>query len=136
MADSKKKGVRFSKYETDATLEDEGVWETYEGAFRVKIGRINNSGFQEFFMKSENQTGQETEDEDVKIDVMKRAVAETILLDWEGMLDDKDKLIPYSPKEALKRLTSSSEFYNRIVVLANQRARFRHEVIEGAEKNS
>lgn len=133
MADKKKNGVRFSKYETDSVLENEGVWLDYETPFRVKVARINNNKFQEFFIKSD---GSVDAPGDVNADEMKQAVSQTVLLDWEFMLDDDDREVPYSSDEAFNRFNLSSEFYNRIIVMSNARENYRTKKKEKAGKNS
>ena len=80
------------------------------------------------------QTG--TIDNDTADELMKRAIARTVLVDWEGLLDDNDQAIPFSPEEALKCLQESEDFYKEIFALAGERDLFQKQDEEAAGKNS
>jgi len=73
-------------------------------------------------------------DADVADTLMRDAIAETILLDWEGLLDDEGKLIPYSKEEAKKAL-AIEDFYREIFEMANQRELFTLEDEAAAQGN-
>ena len=128
MADDKKpKGFKLSNFKTDKNAEQEGVWVDYGSGFRVKLGRVGNRKFKEFMLKRGKphmrKMQQGTMDADTADVLMREAIAQTILLDWEGLLDDNGKPIPYSKEEAKKAL-EIDDFYQEIFDLAQQRELF------------
>lgn len=138
MAD-KAKGMRFSKFKTDSTKEEEGVWVDYESGFRVKIARIGNPKFKEFMLKKSKPHMRKLQsgniDNDLADGLMKEAIARTILVDWEGLLDDQDQPIPFSQETALDLMKESNDFYQEIFQMANERELFQIEDLEGAKGN-
>jgi len=137
MAD--KKGMRLSAFKTDTKAEQDGVWVPYEHGFEVKLARIGNPRFKEFMMKNgKQQMRRLTSSQDVDLDtadeLMREAIAETILLDWRGLLDDHDKPIPFSKEEARKAL-QIDDFYREIFSLAQERSLFAIQDQKAAEGN-
>lgn len=134
-----KKGFRFSNFETDDDLENDGVWIPYTSGFRLKLARIGCPAFKEFMIKrgKPHMRGIEAGDLDNEVaeGLMKDALAETIIKDWEGLLDDEDNEIPYDKETARKMLDIARDFYEEVYELAKQRAHFKSEKLEGTAKN-
>ena len=140
MADTEQKGVPFSRFKTDTKKEEEGVWVKYEGGVSLKIARLNNPKYKEYSLKRSKphlrrlQAG--TIDGDVAEDIMKDAIANTVLLDWKGLLDEKGNEIPFSQEKAREQFDEAHDFYTEVFNLCQQRELFSIEDEEGAEKNS
>lgn len=143
MADKEGKkpgGFRFSKLKTDENLENEGTWVDYESTFRVKIARIGCRRYKEYMMKAGKPHMRSLKrgeiDNDLADDILRKAIAETILLDWEGLYDDNDNPIPFSKENALTCLNESTDFYLEIFAMAQDRENFKIKDQAIAEKNS
>jgi hypothetical protein len=136
MADEK--GMRLSDFKTDLKAEEEGVWVPYGGGFEVKLGRIGNRRFKEFMMKKGKphmrKLSSGSMDLDIADTLMRDAIAETILLDWKGLLDDDGKPIPFSKEEAKKAL-AIEDFYKEIFAMAQERELFSLKDDEAAQGN-
>jgi len=132
-------GFRFSELKSDKQAEIDGVWTDYAPGFRVKIARMNNPEFEKALRRIRRpylrrmRRGEISED--VAEMIMRQAVAETILLGWEGLVDDDDKPIIYSKEKALELLSESREFFNEVFDMSRDAAIFREELQEEAEKN-
>ena len=63
---------------------------------------------------------------------MKEAVARTVIRDWEGLHDDDDEEIPYTPMMALEILMNPAfeDLFGDIMEAAEDRSNFRSEEIE------
>jgi len=136
---SKKKGFHFSNFKTNENSETEGVWVDYASGFRIKIARIGCPAFKEFMIKRgkphQRSIDSGTIGNEIAEELMKDAIAETIIKDWEGLLDDEDKEIPYSKEDARKMLDVAHDFYDEIYELAKQREHFKVNKIEGTAGN-
>lgn len=79
----------FSSYATDATLENEGKWFPLSKTAKVKVARAGNEAYTDLLrakLKEASLDGMPEKEanavaEDILIDVM----AQTILLNWEGL---------------------------------------------------
>lgn len=136
---AKKKGFRFSNFQTDESLESEGVWIDYTSGFRLKLARIGCPEYKEYMIKHGKPHVRGIEkghvDNDVAEQLLKNAIAETIIKDWEGLLDENDKEIPYSKETAKKLLETAHDFYEEVYELAKDREFFKAEETEGTVKN-
>jgi len=133
------KGFRFSNFTTDADKESEGVWIDYTGDFKLKICRIGCPAFKEFMLKRGKPHMRSMEagslDPNIADDLMKDALAQTIIKDWKGLLDDKDEEIPFSTETARQLLDTPGDFYDEVFTLAKQRENFKIDKTEGTAKN-
>lgn len=92
----------------DTTKETEGVWFDYEEGIRFKIAKWENPNWALKMLvlmkpyQQRQQRGKQIE-ETVYLDIMNKVMAETIILDWEG-LKDGDEDFKYSTKNALTML--------------------------------
>ena len=132
MADVKK------LFGTDATKETEGVWESLSEDVKIKVARIGNPNYQKVLQRlmrpHRRAVRRGTVDDSVIEQCVTKAIAETVLLDWEGLEEDGKKLI-YSRAEAERLLTSFREFREQVTEIASEIEAFRTEEDEEAEKN-
>jgi len=135
----KAKGFRFDNFVTDEKSENEGVWIDYASGFRLKLARIGCPAFKEFMLKRGKPHMRSIEagvmDDEIAEDMMKDAIAETIIKGWEGLLDGEGKEIPYSKETARELLDVPGDFYDEVFALAKQREHFRVAKTEGTAKN-
>lgn len=133
------KGFRFSNLKTNDDKENNGVWVDYASGFKIKIARMGSRRFKEFMAKAGKPHLRKIQrgnlDNDVADTMMKKAIARTILLDWEGLLDDDNQPIPFSEENALKCLEESYDFYSEVLQLCQERELFQDEEKEAAGKN-
>jgi len=133
-----KKGFKLSNFETDEKKEVEGVWHEYAPGFKLRIARANNP-------KSEQLRAKLLEphiiamrhgkmDADVLSNIVKEVYAKTILVDWEGMLDEEGNEIPYNLENALKAL-DLKDFFDVVHNYAESMRNYKKVVVDEAVKN-
>lgn len=125
----------FSSFATDEALETEGKWFPLSKTAKIKVARSGNPKYVELLrskMKEsqlELTSGKEADDiaEAILIDVM----AESILLDWEG-LTFKGKAAPVNQANA-KKFLAVKDFRKKVAALSENFDSFRvkEEVAQG-----
>jgi hypothetical protein len=123
------------KFRSNLDLESEGVWiELGEGA-RIKVARMNNprhsAALRRVTKPYRRQIEAGTLNEDISYRLIGEAMAEGILLDWEG-LDEQGEPLKYSPKAARDLLVNPQlrDFRAQVESAANDAEQFRLEEIE------
>lgn len=91
---------------------EEGIWIDNipdMGDLRLKVRPIGNPDYRRVYSqlfkavpRSQKRGGEV--DFDVSQQITARALADTVLLDWDGIEDDNGKPLPYSPETAKKLL--------------------------------
>ena len=134
--------LKISNFRTDKPEHIEGVWEDIGQGASVKVARINNPNylkvirrFGKSIAKKMSRGGGGQMDLEAGIAAAKKAYAETILLDWKGIIDDDGNEIPYSKENALMMITNYHEFFTLIQELAGDEERFETELLEDSAKN-
>lgn len=129
----------FSKYKTDADKERDGVWVPLDGESRIRIARTNNPLYREAMVRKMNRYKMAAKSkvipEDAWLDIVNELVAETILVDWEG-ITEKGQPLPYSVENAKRVLTELKDFREMVLSIADNMENFKEELDEGTEKNS
>lgn len=129
--------MKISKFATDLDLEENGVWVDIGEGGEILVARMGNPRYQKAVQSiskpHRTQIRQKTISEDLSDELLLKAMAETILLDWKGIEDDKGKVIKYTKDTAFKLLRDLRDFRNLVVELATEQAAFRREeaVAEG-----
>ncbi len=118
--------MEISKYATDKVKSQEGVWVPIEhdrdGTVLAKllIAKANNIKFQEFLRAlskpHQRQITAGVADENLLVDLLRKARARYVLLGWEGLLQDGEKL-EYSQQAAEKVL--KIEYFSELVEAAS-----------------
>jgi len=121
------KGLELSSLFTDPEKENAGVWVTYASGFEVKIARLNSKKYKEFMLRIGKDRARsfenKTMDPDEADNIMREAIANTILLDWRNMYD-KGKPVPFSKELALEIMEKSYDFYKELFHLCQERELF------------
>lgn len=128
----------LGKFRSNLDLESEGVWVELGEDARIKVARMNNprhaSALRRLTKPYRRQIEAGTLNEDIAYRVIGEAMAEGILLDWQGLTENGEPL-KYSPKAARDLLTNPQlrDFRAQIEAAANDAEQFRLEEIETAK---
>lgn len=108
--------MKLSALKINAEAVEEGAWVDNIpelGGIRLKVRGIGNSAYRrmqskliEAVPRAQRQRGQV--DPDVMDAITNKCLAHTVLLGWDGILDDDDKQLPFSKEKALEILTDPS----------------------------
>lgn len=130
----------FAKhYRTDETGEAEGVWIDWAEGARLKVARLGNPTYQKRFQAllkpHRHLRDRGLLPEDVQSEILNKCIAETILVDWEGV-EYEGKALPYSSDNALKLISEFKDFREDILTVAGEQAVYRQTEVDESSKNS
>ena len=118
----------YEKFKTDEGKETEGAWVPLSATARIKVARMGNARYREYMRKKSapyRQSGiANAVPSEVLEQIVREAVAETILVDWAGITTD-GKEIPYSKETSLLFCTDLKDFYNVVLTAADNMETFR-----------
>lgn len=120
----------YTQFATDEKAEVEGVWVPVNPKARIKVARLGNPRHRECVRRKTalyKMAGSATTiPDEVWAQISREAVAETILVDWDGEGVTRDgKPVPYSKEEALKLICARKDFYQLVITLAENMDTFR-----------
>lgn len=143
----------LSDFRLDKDLKVSGIWKEFGGGAAFKIASFDNASFTEAFRKATKpytDLGREVPEAD-QIEIMCRAMANFIVLDWRGIYDvvkdadgnvvldddgkEKLELIEYSIDNAYRLLFELEWIRSKLVTEAQNLANFRKKATEDTEKN-
>ncbi len=107
---------------TDIEKEVDGVWLELDGGLRLKIARFENTNHLREMNKGARRqlnsrlTG--NVDQDALDLIQMQSVAKTVLVDWDGIEDESDVPVVYSPETALKLFKEFRDLYRTVLVFA------------------
>lgn len=131
--------MKISKFATDLDLEEEGVWVEIGDGAKLKVARVGNPRYRERIRQLtkpyRNQIRSSTLPEDISDDLVLKAFSECILLDWEGLEDDKGKPITYSKEHAYELLKGLRDFRSLVAEIAQEQETFRRNEAEAEGKS-
>jgi len=128
------------EFGVDKRREIEGVWfdDEFEGDTKCLIARIGNPTYQKEFQRiakpHKRALRKGTLNDDVAENLLTRAMANSILLDWVDMYENGKKLL-YSSDEAFRVMKEYKDFREIVSDVANEIEAFRLEEEKEAEKN-
>lgn len=134
-------------FHTDESLEEAGAWVTINDALgiKIKIRRLRSDAVIKAFERILRESYADAEEiarnpagmsEEQSTFILKRQLAEAVIVDWVGVRDTKSgKEIPYSPQAALQ-LMGMKDFREFVYQAANNRDTFREKADKEAEGNS
>jgi hypothetical protein len=132
--------MRISKFRTDRRAEEDGVWVDAGEGLQLRIARAGNPRFLEALRRlgapllPQVRTG--TISEEASEDVLCRAMAEAILLNWGNLQDDDGKDIPYSREKAYQLLLEVRDFRLLVTELSQNVNLYRGEQTQRIVGNS
>ena len=130
----------FNEVKVNAELGEKGVWINHDGTTSFKIARLNNRNFQTKFNKLMQPYRRQFDagklSNDKQVDIMCKAMAETVLLGWKGLTDGGEP-VEYSVEKAYEYLSmeGADEFRDLITAYAQDAETYREEYIETDVKN-
>lgn len=129
----------ISKFQTNKSAEEEGVWVAVDGnGTKIKVARINNARYKKYFQKItkpyKRQIRNGTLAEELAEKLLVDALANTILLDWQGFTRGEEAF-PYSVDNARAFLSESADFRDFVSDAANEMENYRAEELEDARGN-
>lgn len=126
-------------FRTDNAKEQEGTWVDLGDGARLKIARMNNPRYREVqqrkLQRYKMAARSKVVPDDVWEGILNELIAETILVDWEGITMDCEPY-PYSVDHAKQALTDLKDFREMVIGFADDIANFKAELDEAIEKNS
>lgn len=129
----------ITRFRTEEDLEIEGVWVNLDSASRIKIARQGNPRYRTLFQKKlapyRSAVRQGTLDEETAEQLLCEVMAETILLDWEG-IEEGGKEVLYSKKEAVRFLKTYKDFKDLVQQVSDEMEVFRQREDDEAGKTS
>lgn len=141
-------GLR-KRYNTDTSLEEEGVWVDFGDGLKVRVRRLSSKHSRDTRRKLEKPystqfRGREMPDS-LQEQLLNKQLAESIVVDWEGVDDPYAKnaegkeapSLPCTPDNVLKIMSDPEfkDFREDILTAAMERTTFEKEQREVAEKN-
>lgn len=128
----------FREFETDPKKEEQGVWAPLgNSGGKLLIGRVGNRRYLDALNRLNAEavvTYGDDIPEEVRRNNVRRAMAEGLLLGWEGMTDGGVP-VEYSVDEADKRLRYR-DFADKVWGLAATQERFRRDYVKQAGNDS
>jgi hypothetical protein len=129
----------ISKFQTNKSAEEDGIWVDVDGnGTKIKVARINNARYKKYFQKItkpyKRQIRNGTLAEELAEKLLVDALANTILLDWQGFTKEGTDF-PYSVDNARVFLQESADFRDFVSDAANEMENFRAEELEEARGN-
>ena len=134
-------------FATDESLEEAGAWAPINEALgiKIKIRRLRSDAVVKAFERILRETYSDAEEsarnpagmsEEQSMFILKRQLAEAVIVDWTGVRDTKTgKEIEYSPQAALQ-LMGMKDFREFVYEKASARDTFREKADKDAEGNS
>lgn len=128
----------YQQFKTDEQKEVDGVWVPLSATAKIKVARMGNPRYRECIKRKSapyRQAGLANEiPSEVYQQLVREAVAETILVDWQGITADGQP-VPYMKETALKFCTELKDFYNLVLSAADSMETFRVQAQETLAKN-
>jgi len=113
--------MKFNEaYEFDNRKTEEGVWRTLPSGLKVKVASVRSPKYATAIMRLK-RTYAETlniKDKDTINLITCKAMAQAILLDWEGAEDENGKDVPYSTEAAEEYLSRYEVFREEVSAVA------------------
>lgn len=133
--------MKLSEMMVDKKAQEEGEWVDWRDGVRVKVRSAETAAYSKLHEKLQKpyanilRHGGRIPREKTE-EILIQCLAECVLVDWDGIIDDDGKPIKYTPEKALKFLTEAIDFRDFVTMAAYDRNNFRLKAKEAATKNS
>lgn len=130
----------YEQYKTSSSFEENGVWVDFGDGIRVKVRRLNSDKSRDVRKQLEApysaqmRRGQELPDS-VSEEILKKQICHGVVIAWEGVTDEKGKVLDFTPDNAYKVFTDLPDFLNDVATASATRATFKELQIEEAKGN-
>lgn len=135
-------GYRFSNFKTDKKKETDGVDVEFGAGLTLRVARIGNPRYEAKIAELRRphlqilRRQQDSAEKDALIqEILQKVAAETVLLGWSGLTDDKDQPIPYSKEKALELFKDAPDFFEAVMDIARDVRHFRTDSLEASKGN-
>jgi len=109
--------MKFSQLVKESDKTEVEVWVPYgDDGLELKIRPIGSKEF-DAYVNRQFKIRRVTKSLDEE-EVGKEAAANTVLIDWRGLIDDDDQEIQYSPEQALKLFKEAHRFYKDVIQIS------------------
>lgn len=126
------------KFDADLKTVDSGVWAEFQGA-RFLIAHISNMRFQRALARHQQPHRRKLEagtlDPQTNRDILCKAMAEGLLLNWDKVQSAAGQDTPYSPDAGVVALTKNVEFRDFVSEFSLNLSNFRDEEVEDLGKS-
>lgn len=121
------------QFDADNSLADEGVWKEFKGS-EFLIAHISNMKFQRALSRGQQPYRKKLEngtlDPKINKEVICKAMAEGVLLDWRKVVDKNKAETPYTVAAGIVALSKDTEFREFISEFSMELMNFRKEELE------
>lgn len=131
-------------FQTDSKLEEDGAWVEVNGFYglKIKVRRLRSEASMKAYERIVVETFGEGKlrtpndiNKDQSLEILKRQLAEAVLIDWKNLRDtETGEEIPYSVEAALE-LMEIADFREFVYQAASERDTFRGKADAEAEGN-
>lgn len=124
--------------DNDNSLLTAGVWTDFDGS-RFLVTHMSNINFQRAVMRRQAPHKRKIEngslDPQVSRDIMTRAMADALVIGWEGVVDSANQQVQFSSEACYKALKNNEELRDFISDFAMNLEHFRREQKEALVKS-
>lgn len=136
----------FKMFQTDSTLEREGVWVDYGHnerghTTRFLMARAGGANVR-FQAVSEHETKpyrrmlqQDMLTPEIANKILMNVYAKAVVKNWEGVLDEQGEEMPYSQENVIILFTKLPDLFKDLQSVASQGSHFRMTALEDEAKN-
>lgn len=139
--DDKPKSI-YELFETDATMEQQGVVVDFGPYGRFKVARASGSNlkysqsFQKHNKPYQKMQRRGTMPEAIARQVLAKIYADSIILNWEGVIGRDGKEISFSKDNVVKVMLDLPDLFTQIIAESQNAESYRRDYVEEAAKNS
>ena len=125
--------MKLSKiYGYDQDKAANGVWVDLEDGARIKVAKIGTATYTQALEKASRKYRIKIRTNTLKADeamlISAQALADAILLDWQGFETEEGTILPYSHENALKALKEYPTFRDTVELHANDPENFQDDI--------
>lgn len=131
----------YALFETDSTMEQQGVVVDFGPYGRFKVARASGSNikyaaaFKRLNKPYQKMLKRNTMPEALAKKLLAQVYAESIVLAWEGILGRDNQPIPFTKENVVKVLLDLPDLFTQIIAESQNAESYRREYVEDAAKN-
>jgi len=101
--------AKLSNLKTDRDLSENGAWVPWIAGTRLRIARLSNSAFKAMYHRKTKPLERKMREipDELQEEIIRKCVAHTVLLDWEGFDDDDGSPLEYTPEQGIEMFEDS-----------------------------
>lgn len=130
----------LDRYQTDKSLEEEGVWVDFGGGVMVKVARITSAKSREVRRRLERPLARKNRNEELTLDqlehLMIEQLSQAVVKDWKGVTDEKGKELPCTVENCRDILNKFPDFREDVATVSMEKATFQQNRMQDELGNS